>query len=155
MVRYPGLLIQFRMICSKFLGPLDPSVRGTKPDPSTIKQKYEVRFLLFYCFVTSFWLFFFWKKRMVLMYLQKVISEELFLNSFFCVLKVTDEKSRSRICLSEERICESGSEPKSKCHGSGTLTVSIPVREAGSEPKSKCHGSGTLTVSIPVLRSKK
>jgi hypothetical protein len=43
-------------------------------------------------------------------------------NCFFCILKVTDQKSR--ICQSKVQIRGSGSVPK--CHGSGTLVSGVP-----------------------------
>jgi hypothetical protein len=61
------------------------------------------------------------------MFLQKVISRKKLRKFFVGVLKVNDEKSRirSRIHLSEARLCGSGSVPK--CHGSAALAAGTPA----------------------------
>ncbi len=109
-----------------FLGLLDPDpdplVRGMDPDPSIIKQNH-----LFYCFVTSFWLFIFekWCKRTF----KKKYAKKLFKkkNSFL----LASWRSMMKI---EGSGSASGSGFISQRHGSGSGSGSTP----------KCHGSATL-----------
>ncbi len=62
------------------------------------------------------------------MYLQKVIAKKTFFYLFFVgILKVNDENSRIRIHYSEAWIRGSRSGSAPKCHGSATLSRTVPM----------------------------
>jgi hypothetical protein len=110
----------FRIRIRKFLGikDRDPLVRCTDPDPPIVKPKI-VRNPLISAVLRFLYDFLSVKNDVNVPSKSTIINKNIEKLYFVCILKVTNEKIRGRICYLELRIPGSGSVPK--CDGSGTL----------------------------------